>query len=214
MLADLFDEVSALDLECYRNRVFAEVPRDLRRRPDDVLITWLAAFVYVRARSLTDDLVELLIDTIHQIGAQAERKVEQELLEHLKRVSGKQNLLFELAEVTLAQPDGVVRDVVFLVVGEQILSDLLKEWKAAGPTYWITLRTVIRNSYKEHYRRMVTILLAALGLWSNNNLCRPVMEVLELVKRFAATKVNTFPADENVPLDGIVRGLWRDAVMK
>jgi hypothetical protein len=73
---------------------------------------------------------------------------------------------------------------------------------------------VIRNSYKEHYRRMVPFLLAALGLWSNNNRCRPVMEALELVKRFAATKVNTFPADENVPLDGIVRGLWRDAVMK
>ena len=28
---------------------------------------------------LTDDLVDLLIETIHQIGARAERKVEREL---------------------------------------------------------------------------------------------------------------------------------------
>ena len=38
---------------------------------------------------LTDDLVGLLIETIHQIGARAERKVERELLDDLKRVTGK-----------------------------------------------------------------------------------------------------------------------------
>jgi hypothetical protein len=26
--------------------------------------------------------------------------------------------------------------------------------------------------------------------------------------------VHTFPPDEDVPLDGVVRGLWRDAVME
>ncbi|WP_031432523.1 Tn3 family transposase [Methylomarinum vadi] len=212
--ADLFDKVSPLDLERCRKRVSVEVPRDLRRHPDAVRITWLAAFVYLRARSLTDDLVDLLIETIHRIGARAERKVERELLEDLKRVSGKQNLLFELADATLAQPDGVVRDVVFPVVSEQTLRDLVKEWKATGPTYRITLRTVIRNSYKGHYRRMVPTLLSALEFRSNNDLHRPVMDALELVKRFADTKVHTFPADEHVPLDGVVRGLWREAVME
>jgi hypothetical protein len=81
-------------------------PGRARRHPNAARITWLAAFVYLRARSLTDDLVDLLIETIHQIGARAERKVERELLDDLKRVTGKQNLLFELADVTLAQPDG------------------------------------------------------------------------------------------------------------
>ena len=56
-------------------------------------------------------------------------------------------MLFELADATLAQPDGVVREVVFPVVGEETLRDLVKEWKATGPTYRTTLRTVIRNSY-------------------------------------------------------------------
>ncbi|HNO58189.1 MAG TPA: Tn3 family transposase, partial [Accumulibacter sp.] len=143
-----------------------------------------------------------------------ERKVERELLEDLKRVSGKQNLLFNLADATLTQPDGVVRDVVFPVVGEQTLRDLVKEWKATGPTYRVTLRTVIRNSYQGHYRRMVPTLLAALEFRSNNDRHRPVMDALDLVKRFADTKVHTFPADEEVPLDGVVRGLWREAVME
>jgi len=212
--ADLFDRASPRDLERFRQRVSVEAPHELRRHPDAARLTWLAAFVHLRARSLTDDLVDLLIETIHQIGARAERKVERELQEDLKRVSGKQNLLFNLADATLAQPDGVVRDVVFPVVGEQTLRDLVKEWKATGPTYRITLRTVIRNSYQGHYRRMVPTLLAALEFRSNNERHRPVMDALDLVKRFADTKVHTFPADENVPLDGVVRGLWREAVME
>ena len=165
-------------------------------------------------RSLTDDLVDLLIETIHRIGARAERKVERELLNDIKHVTGKHNLLFELADATLAQPDGVVREVIFPVVGEETLRDLVKEWKATGPTYRTTLRTVIRNSYQGHYRRMVPKLLAALEFRSNNERHRPVMQALELVKRFADTKLRTFPAEEEVPLDGVVRGLWRDAVVE
>lgn len=212
--ADLFHRASQSDLERCRRRVSVEVPRDLRRHPDAARITWLAAFVHLRARDLTDDPVDLLIETIHQIGARAERKVERELLDDLKRVTGKQNLLFELADAMLAQPDGVVRDVVFPVVDEQTLRDLVKEWKATGPTYRVTLRTVIRNSYRGHYRRMVPKLLDALEFRCNNDRHRPVMQALELVKRFADTKVHTFPPNEEVPLDGVVRGLWRDAVME
>jgi hypothetical protein len=107
--AGLFEHSSPRDLERCRQRVSVEVPRELRRHPDAARMTWLAAFVHLRARTLTDDMVDLLIDTVHRIGARAERKVEKELLEDLKRVSGKQNLLFNLADATLAQPDGVVQ---------------------------------------------------------------------------------------------------------
>ena len=107
-----------------------------------------------------------------------------------------------------------MREVVFPVIGEQTLRDLVKEWKATGPTYRITLRTVIRNSYQGHYRRMVPKLLAALEFHSNNDRHRPVMQALDLVKRFADTKIHVFPLDIEVPMDGVVRGLWRDAVME
>ena len=202
------------ELERYRRRVTAEAPYELRRHPEAARLTWLAAFVHLRGRTLTDDLVDLLIETIHHIGARAERRVERELLDDLKRVSGKQNLLFELAGAALEQPDGIVRDVVFPVVGEQTLRDLVKEAKATGPTYRTTLRTVIRNSYKGHYRRMVPQILQRLEFRSNNEHHRPVIQALDLLKRYADSKLQTFPAEEDVPIDGIVRGLWREAVVE
>jgi TnpA family transposase len=212
--ADLFDQVLPQELERYRRRVAVEAPHELRRHPEAARLTWLAAFVHLRGRQLTDSLVDLLTETIHQIGARAERRVDRELRDDLKRVSGKQNLLFELAGAALDQPDGVVREVVFPVVGEQTLRDLVKEWKATGPTYRTTLRTVIRNSYKGHYRRMVPQILQALEFRSNNRRHRPVIQALDLLKRYADTKLHTFPVEEDVPIDGVARGLWREAIIE
>jgi TnpA family transposase len=211
---DLFDGVLPHELDRYRRRVSAEAPYELRRHPEAARLTWLAAFVHLRSRTLTDDLIDLLIETIHHIGARAEHRVDRELLDDLKRVAGKQNLLFGVAGAALERPDGIVRDVVFPVVGEQTLRDLVKEAKATGPTYRTTLRTVIRNSYKGHYRRMVPQILQQLEFCSNNEHHRPVLSALDLLKRYADSKLQTFPAEEVVPIDDIVRGLWRDAVVE
>ena len=203
--ADLFDGVLPHELERYRRRVTAEAPYELRRHPEAARLTWLAAFVHLRGRTLTDDLVDLLIETIHHIGARAERRVERELLDDLKRVSGKQNFLFELAGAALEKPDGIVRDVVFPVVGEQTLRDLVKEAKATGPTYRTTLRTVIRNSYKGHYRRMVPEILRAPGIPLEQRAPSSGHPGARSLKRYADTKLQTFPIEEVVPIDGIVQ---------
>ena len=212
--ADLFGNARPHEVERYCQRVVVEDPYELRRHPEPFRLTALAAYAYLRGRSLADGLVDLLIETIHRISAHAERKVERELLDDLKRVNGKQNILFELADASLAKPDGVVRDVVFPIAGEQTLRDLVKEWKATGPTYRTTLRTVIRSSYSGHYRRMVPKVLRALDFRSNNEGHRPVILALDLLRRHADSKIRLFSADEDVPLDGVVSGLWREAVVE
>ena len=65
---------------------------DIRKRPGSPGSRPSCIFA---SRQLTDSLVDLLIETIHHIGARAERRVDRELLDDLKRVTGKQNLLFE-----------------------------------------------------------------------------------------------------------------------
>jgi hypothetical protein len=72
---DLFDHTPAQELERYRQRVAVEASFELRRHPEALRLTWLAAFAYVRGRAITDSLVDLLIEIIHHIGARAERKV-------------------------------------------------------------------------------------------------------------------------------------------
>src|SRR5262249_25650958 len=115
---DLFDHLGPKVLQAYRQRVAVEAPYELRRHPEALRMTLLAVFGHCRRRELTDILVDVLLELIHRIGARAERKVEKELLEDLKRVHGKTGMLFRLAEAALAHPDGVVKEIVFPVVNE------------------------------------------------------------------------------------------------
>jgi Domain of unknown function (DUF4158) len=205
--ADLFAGLSPQVLRAYHQRVAVEEPYELRRHPPPLRMSLLAAFSYLRGRELTDTLVELLIELIHRIGARAERRVEQELLEDLKRVSGKTGLLFRLPEATLTHP------VVFPVVSEQTLHELVKEWHATDPRYRHRAQTVMQRSYRSHYRQMLPRLLETLEFRSNNAMHQPLIRALALLKRYLQSCLRTYPVKEEVPLEGVVRDAWREAVL-
>jgi TnpA family transposase len=211
---DLFAHLGPKVLQAYRQRVAVEAPYELRRHPEALRMTLVAVFGHCRRRELTDTLVDSLIELIHRIGAKAERKVEKELLEDLKRVNGKTGMLFRLAEAALENPDGVVKEIVFPVVNEATLRDLVKEWKSTGPIYRYHVQTVIRSSYQSHYRRMLPKLLHTLEFRSNNAMHQPLIEALALLKKHLHSRARTYPADEEVPIDGVVRDLWLDVVME
>ena len=61
---------------------------------------------------------------------------------------------------------------------------------------------------------MVPQILQRLEFRSNNEHHRPVLSALDLLKRYADWKLQTFPAEEVAPIDDIVRGLWREAVVE
>jgi len=112
---------------------------------------------------ITDSLVELLVQIIHRLGSNAERQVEKQLID-FKRVDGKPHLLFRIAEASLERPEELV-NVVYPVVSQKILQDVVKEYKSNGPTYRQRCDAVIPV---HHYRRMVPQILDTLEFRNND----------------------------------------------
>jgi Tn3 transposase DDE domain/Domain of unknown function (DUF4158) len=207
----LFEGIPVKLVTHYRQRASREPPRELRRHPLHVRDTLLAALCWQRQREITDTLVDLLLHIAHRIGVRAEEKVDIELLKHLRKVAGKTKLLYTLAKVCQQHPDGVVKVVIYPVVGQQTIYDLVKEAEA-DREYDTRVRLVTRASYGHHYRRVVPALLDVLRLCCNNDIHRPVMRALELLERYRDSPLTAFPRDEDVPLDGVVRDDWCDLV--
>jgi hypothetical protein len=67
--------------------------------------TLLATLCWVPAAEITDGLVDLLIQLVHRINARGEKRVEGEMIADLRRVAGKESILFKLAEAALDHPD-------------------------------------------------------------------------------------------------------------
>ncbi|MFD7746582.1 DUF4158 domain-containing protein [Streptomyces sp. NPDC059698] len=214
---ELFGDVSEKLVAAWRARASKEYPSDLRAAAGPVRYTLLAALCHVRQTEITDSLVELFIQLVQRINTRAEKKVEGEFTKDLKRVRGKEGILLRLAEAAVAEPGGTVRKVIFPVAGESTLKALAAEAAANEARYRARVRTVLRSSYSGHWRRMLSPLLGALELKCNNTAYRPVMDAIDLLKRYLdqpiAKEGAFFDESEKIPLAGVVREEWRKAVV-
>ena len=211
---DLFAGVPPRALQSYRQRLAVEETYETQRHPEALRITMLAAWSHLRLQESHDTLLDLLNETVHHIATRAERKVEKRLLTDFKRVTGKPGLLFLIADASLTNPEGIVREVIYPVVGEQTLQDLKAEWNATGVSYRQQVQVVQRDTYRHHYRRMMPPILKILGFRSNNAAHRPVLDGVELVQKYADSKIQFYPPEVKVPLDGVVKSADRAFVVE
>jgi len=209
----LFADASEKLLLAWRARAAAQHPSDLQVMGEPLRLTLLATLCSVRAAEITDGLVDLLIQLVHRINARAERRVEGEVIADLRRVVGKEGILFRLAEAAVEHPDETVRCALYPVVGEGTLRDLVREARANQAAFRSRVRMVLRSSYSSYYRRMLPKLLSALAIRCNNTAYRPVMDAIELLKRYAVSNRHYYDAAERVPIDGVVPAAWREAVI-
>jgi hypothetical protein len=212
--ADLFDESSPKLLKIYRQRAATESPYDIRKHPPAIRYTLMAAFCTQRSQEITDNLIELLIQIIHRLDSRAEKRINQQLIDEFKKVSGKTGLLFRIAEVAIAEPLGIIEQVIFPVVSRQTLKDLVAEYKATGTAYRRRVHNVVRASFAGHYRRMIPQLLEVMEFRSNNDLHRPIIEALELLKKYAHSKARYYDPTEEIPIDGVLKSNAKEILLE
>ncbi|NJL52068.1 MAG: Tn3 family transposase [Hydrococcus sp. SU_1_0] len=211
---NLFDGKSSKLVQTYRNRAATETPYLLRQHPPAIRYTLMAAFCIQRSQEITDNLIEILTTIIKRIDNRAEKRINQELIEEFKKVSGKTNLLYRIAEVSIAEPSGTIEQVIFPVVSLKTLKDLVAEYKGTGLAYKRRVHDVMRASFANHYRRMIPQLLEVLEFRSNNDLHRPVIEALELLKKYAHSKARYYDSSEEIPIDGVLKAGAKEILME
>lgn len=206
--ADLFAGVPPRFLAEYAQQAVVESLSHLQRHHDEQTVTLLAAFSWVRERQLTDQLAELLIQLLNTIRLRAKHKVEKELLADFIRVGGKQQLLFRMVGAIWENPDGIIRDVLFPLIGEERLEQLVKESKQKG-NYYQSVQTRISGSYTHHYRQILPELMEVLEFRSNNDRYKPLIDALTLISAYLDENGPYYPADEEVPIEGVIKKQWR-----
>jgi TnpA family transposase len=211
--ATLFDSIAPKVIQYYRRRASAETPRDLRRHPQPTRYTLVAAFCWQRSQEIIDSLVELLVGIVHRIHINAERRVDKQLLEDFKRVDNKPQLLYQIATATLEHPEETVKEVVYPIASPKTLQAVIKEYRAST-TYHQKVYTVMRASYLHYYRRMVPQILATLEFRSNNDVHRPAILALELLKKYQDSNQRYYASQEQLYTIGVLKSGWRDLIVE
>ena len=210
---EVFKEVPAKFIDQFRQRCSTESISELRRHPAAIRYSMVAMFCWRRQQQFTDSLIDLLLQVIHNLGARAEKKIDKKQFVAFKKIRGKTRLLFKLAEATVDQPEGIVKEVVYPVVPKKTLEELVAEFKTMGFDFEREVQESMRSSYGHHYRRMLMPVLDALIFQSNNTVHRPVIEALDVLKANRDSRQQYYNADD-VPLEGIVSAKLHDVVME
>ncbi len=197
----------------FRRRAAVETAWELRRHPERIRFPLLALWCVPREAEIVDGLVELLIQVTHRITVKAERRVIEELVEEASEVRGKAGILFRVVQAASGSPEGVVRDVIFPVIGAQTFEALVREARALGTPKSRRVHTAVRASYGSYYRRMMPKLLAALEFRSNNGTHRPLLDALGAIRQAEGEGRQFFKAAE-VTIEGVIRPKWRDIVLE
>ena len=174
-------------------------PSDLKQMTDNNRCANLLIYGHIRKEQLTDKLIDMFNRIIRNVIHKSEKRIVKKLINDVKKVYGKEIILFQIAEACLEQPDGTIRDKIFPIVGKDKLKNIIDEYKKKGPKYQSLLHQQIRSSYASYYRRMVQPLLENVTFRSNNSEHQPILDALALIKKYFDSNTVYFPDDEDIP---------------
>lgn len=209
----MFSHISPKLTTQYAARVATEPPRELRRHPKAIRYTLLAAFCWQRRQEITDNLIELLIQITHKMKTRAENKGDRTFLEEAKHVHGKSKYLVKIARVALNAPQGSIEDVIFPVVSPAVLADVIAE-ADVSKGYLAQVHQKLRGSYSQHYRTILPEILRVLNFQSGNAVHHPMIDALDLLRKYAHSKQPYYPQQEEVPIEDVIQPQWQELVVE
>jgi len=196
-------------LEFLADRARVEDASLIRRHPPAVRYTLLCALLHVRGTEVTDNILRTFLQLVRRVEKKADKSMEREIVKEIKKVYGKRRILFKVAKAVTTSPDGIVREVVFPVVGESVFKRLVDELGEIETRYDLTRTRTMKKKYGVHYRRMMKPILDTLVFRANNPAYQPVIKGLELVHRHLDSRHFYYPETEEIP-DGLLKGKWKE----
>lgn len=209
-LKDVPDEV----LELLRDRAAPEGAYQMKRHPPDYKYALLAALLYFRTMELIDNIIDIFLQLIRRIEKKANKKLERDLIGSIKAVYKKKEFLYKMAKAVTENPHGTVENVVFPVVGIEILNQIVAEYEGLELNYENTQTAEKKKRYTGSYRRMMKPVLDILIFKTSNPTRLPLLEGIALVHKYLVKKQVCYPDTESVPEGLKLTGPWKEMVVE
>jgi len=211
----VFSGISRKILKYLKNRARAEDAFQIRRHPPEVRYTLLAVLLLARSTEITDAIIKIFLELIHRSEKKADKAMEANLIQDIKKIYGKNRILFSIARAVTERPDGTVREVIFPHVDEPVFRSLIEEFERNDTRYDVSRTHLIRKKFGSFYRRMLRPVLDNLVFRSDNPSQCSLLRGLGLVHRYLGTKHTYYPYFETdeIPRD-LLTGIWPELVFE
>jgi TnpA family transposase len=176
-------------LKKYHDKVLVLAPSFLVRMKESnesKFYTLLACFCKYRGAKIIDNLVDIFTRKFHKIQNLAKERVKEELWQYYTDTN-KDNLFYQMVDISLKNPDGIIKDKIYSGVGGK---EKLEQNKQAQKSSRRLARELeyknLSSLYNHHYRKYFLLILRHFSLY--NHVDSKVKEVVKLILDNAGDK--------------------------
>ena len=193
-------------LKKYYHRVQVELPSHLKAHTPSIRYATMAIFCTLRSQLIADTLADLLLQLIHRIQKKAEKQVEAYILSEVKRVGGKFDTLFLLANTSIEKPLGIIQEEIYASVSKEKLKDIVEDLRHRGKWYQSQVQTQALSLYVHTNRRLVWALLGALSLQADQPQYLEVLTALKWIQE--KTEEKKKQVFQEIPFQNALPPAW------
>jgi TnpA family transposase len=139
--------------------------------------------------------------------------VDKKILTEVKCVNGKFDILYKLSVSALENPTGIIQDKIYPEVGQETLSNLVKELYFKGKWYQTQVHLKMHSLYSHAHRRTLLTLLDSLSFKTNLNDSKPLLEAINIIKFNRDSSHEYYSDDIDVPVKNVIPNEWLSLVI-
>lgn len=210
----LFYGASRKMAQKYYTRIMAASPSNILEYVSETRYGLMASFCYIRSQILTDNLAALFVKLIHQMKTSAETHVNKVIVSDVKRVNGKFDILYLLADTAIEHPNGIIQDKIYPKVSKETLQDLVKDLQHKGRWYQKQVNTKVRSLYSRAHRKVLMALLDVFTFHTNNPEGHALLTAISFIKLYRNITNIHYPDAASVPTADVIQNDWKPMVME
>jgi TnpA family transposase len=204
----VFHGISRKLVQKYYLRIMAAAPSNIADYVTETKYASMASFCYIRSQILTDNLADLFIKLTQKMRSSAKTNVNKNIVSEVKRVDGKFDILYRLADTATAHPDGIIKDKIYPKVSQETLRDLLKDLQHQGKWYQKQVNTKVRSLYAHAHRKVLLALLDAFTFNTNNTEGQALLDAITFIKQNQSVTDTYYPEADLVPKE-VIPSHWK-----
>ncbi|HLD95560.1 MAG TPA: Tn3 family transposase [Alphaproteobacteria bacterium] len=168
----------------YHDRVVSQSPSHLLRYNADQKYALMGSFLSYKRFLCLDNLATLLTKLIQRLHLKAEKHVKTYVMREVKRVNGKFDTLFTLADTALTHPKSKIEKKIYEAVPEQKLKEIVADLKYKGTWFKNQVNAKSLSLYNHGNRKMIWDILKVLTLKADldDERCQKLLNAYEWIQ--------------------------------
>ena len=168
----------------YYERISAYSPSHIKELVRHSKYAMVAIFCHIRSELLADSLADLFIKLVKKIKNSSETFVDKAEVGEIKRVQGKFDILFQITDVAIAKPEGIIKDTIYPIIDPETLKQLKIDLSQRGQWYQQQVRTKMRSLYSHGSRTELLDLLTHLPIEVSEYENKVMLDAIQFILKY------------------------------